>query len=95
MDNIIQTRDFYYAAFLVASGIKLHSHSKVNGSTLFNFMNDSRAQEANDSYFSMNATIEPMTYGLAMKSLKSVIHSYDTNTYSQVTRNVSQKRKCQ
>lgn len=93
MQNIHQTRDFYLAAYLVAKGIKLQSHNKINSNTLFNFDNDSQTQAAVESYYSMSATIEPITYGNAIKALKSIVHSYDTtNTNSKGNNYVKQYR---
>ena len=93
MQILQETKDFYLAAYLVAEGIKLQSHKKINGSTIFNFLNDDRANNAIDSYYSMTATIEPMTYGNAIKAIKTIVHSYDkTNTISEGTNNVKQYR---
>ena len=93
MQNTQQTRDFYLASYLVAVGIKLQSHTKINGSTMFNFMNDTRTQEAIDSYYSMSGSVEPITYGNAIKSLKSIVHSYDkANTNTEENKHVKQYR---
>jgi hypothetical protein len=80
MQNNHETRDFYLAAYLVAVGIKLQSHSKINGSTVFSFTNESRSQEAIEAYYSMSSSVEPITYSNTIKSLKSIVHSYDKNT---------------
>lgn len=69
-------RDFYLASFLIASGIKMQSHHKQNGNTVFNFADDKITADAVNSYYSMSAAIEPMTYSNAIKALKSIVHSY-------------------
>ena len=76
LDNM-QTRDFYFAAYLVATGIKLLSHNRYNGSTVFNFTNDNYTQEAVNTYYNMSAVVEPITYANTIKALKSIVHSYD------------------
>lgn len=83
LDNM-QTRDFYFAAYLVAIGIKLQSHNRYDGSTVFNFTNDKCTQDAVNTYYNMSAAVEPITYANAIKALKSIVHSYDkTNTNSE------------
>jgi hypothetical protein len=84
MQNIQETRDFYLAAYLLAIGIKLQSHNKINGSTIFNFRDEDRTQEAIKAYYSMSDTIAPITYGNAIKAIKTIVHSYDkTNSRSE------------
>jgi len=97
MLNNKQTRDFYCASFLIAIGVKLQSHCRSNGSTVFNFMNDTRTQDAIDKYYSMSSSVEPITYSNAIKALKSIVHSYDKtdtniNTNSEGNKNVKQYR---
>lgn len=95
MQNYKQTRDFYLASYLVANGIKLQSHNKVNNSTVFHFLADTQTNEAIDNYYYMKATIEPIIYSNAIKALKSIVHSYDRadaniNTNSEGNNNVKQ-----
>lgn len=88
-----QTRDFYLAAYLVASGIKLQSHNRYDGSTVFYFTNDNCTQEAMNTYYNMNGMVEPITYANSIKALKSIVHSYDkANTNSEGKYNVKQYR---
>ena len=97
MPNNHSTRDFYCASFLIATGIKLQSHAKINGSTVFHFANDLLTQEAVENYYSMRSSVEPITYSNAIKALKSIVHSYDKadtniNTNSEGNKNVKQYR---
>lgn len=94
MQNLQTTRDFYLAAYLVAAGIKMQSHHKQNGSTVFNFNDDELTDNAITSYYSMSAIVEPMAYSNAIKALKSIVHSYDyTNANSEGNNNVKQYKE--
>ena len=84
-------RDFYLASYLIAIGIKLQSHHRQNGNTVFNFNDDNHTNEAINSYYSMSAAVEPMTFSNSIKSLKSIVHSYTyTNSNSEVNNYVKQ-----
>jgi hypothetical protein len=91
MNNEYITRDFYAAGYLVAKGHKLVSHSKSGGITTFIFNKDENLEGDTYKYYAMQAYVEPISYGNALKSLKSVIHSYDqsanTNTKNYVPQN--------
>jgi hypothetical protein len=93
MPDIHQTKDFYLASYLVALGIKLQSHNKINGETLFNFLNDTQTNEAIDAYYNMRALIEPIIYGNAIKALKSIVHSYDKINTNSVGKNYVKQYK--
>ena len=91
------TFDFYLASYLVATGIKLQSHNKINGRTVFNFMNNACTQEAIESYYSMSSSVEPISFSNSIKGLKTIVHSYDKadtniNTNSEGNKYVKQYR---
>ena len=73
-------RDFYLSSYLIAAGVPMKSYQKTNGITTFEFDNSEKLQQLITKYYSMNASVEPMAYGSAIKNLKSVIHS---NTYTK------------
>ena len=79
MKNKFTNRDFYFSAYLIANGCKLSSHTKDRGITTFIF-DDERISELADNYYSMNALVEPIAFGNALKTLKSIIHSSDANS---------------
>jgi len=79
MKNKFTNRDFYFSAYLIASGCRLFSHTREHGVTTFIF-DDERISELADNYYSMNALVEPISFGNALKTLKSIIHSSDTNS---------------
>jgi len=85
--------DFYLASSLIAIGIKLQSHQKQNGNTVFDFNDDEQINSAIKSYYSMNGTVEPMSYANAIKAHKSILHSSiytNTNSNSKVNNYVQQ-----
>ncbi len=81
MHNIYKNRDFYLSAFLISRGCPLVGHSRENQTTtLFEFEETKLLKELVEKYYSMTASVEPMSYGAAIRSLKSVIHSANTNS---------------
>ncbi len=79
--NTYSNRDFYLSSYLIAAGERMKSYRKTNGITTFEFDNSEKLNELVNKYYSMNATVNAMQYGAAIKNLKSVIHS-NTNTKS-------------
>jgi hypothetical protein len=84
-------RDFYMSSYLIAAGMQLKSYHKTNGITTFEFDNSDKLQELVNNYYSMNATVNAMQYGSAIKNLKSVIHS---NTYAKPIHNNERRSLC-
>ena len=88
------TKDFYAAGYLLAEGFKLLSHSRNGRITIFEFEGDQTVKEAANKYFTMQTRVEPVAYGNALRSLKSILHSYDKlNADGDVNNYVSQKRR--
>ena len=83
MPNYNQIRDFYLAAYLIAAGIKLQSHARADGGTMFYFTDDSNTRDAINAFYSMSATVEPLLYSGSIKALKSIVHSNDMTTKSK------------
>ncbi len=85
------TNDFYLASFLVASGIKLQGHKRIDDKTKFYFEDCPKTDFTVNQYYSMNGSVEPITYANAIKGLKSVIHSYaNININHEVNHHVKQ-----
>ena len=81
-----KNRDFYFSAFLISRGCPLVGQSRENQTTtLFEFEETKQLYELVEKYYSMTASVEPMSFGAAIRSLKSVIHA--ANTYSERTIN--------
>ena len=87
------TRDFYAAGYLLTEGFKLLSHSRNGRITIFEFEGDQTVKEAANKYFTMQTRVEPVAYGNALRSLKSILHSYDKlNADGDVNNYVKQYR---
>ncbi len=82
-------RDFYLSSYLIATGIQLKSYHRTNGITTFEFDNSDKLHDLVQEYYSMNASVNAMAYGSAIKNLKSVIHS---NAYTKPIHNNERER---
>ena len=69
------TRDFYLAAYIIASGIELRSSFKHKGLTTFVFPESNELQQLVRQFYGLDALVNPVTYGNALRNLKSVIHA--------------------
>jgi hypothetical protein len=88
------TKDFYAAGYYLAEGYKLVSHSRNGRITLFEFEDGQSLRETADKYYSMKALVEPMSYGNALRLLKTILHSYDKpNADGDVNNYVKQQRR--
>ena len=82
MKKQFETKDFYLTAFLLASGFKLLGHTKNAGLTTFEFEETSKLTNTIASYYGFIGSVEPITYGNAMRTLKSIIRE-NTNGIEQ------------
>jgi len=89
--NTYTNRDFYLSSYLIAAGEQMKSYHKTNGITTFEFDNSEKLQDLIQNYYSMNAFVNAMQYGSAIKNLKSVIHS---NTYAKSFNNNERTTIC-
>ena len=89
MNKQFETKDFYLSAFLLASGFKLRGHTKNAGLTTFEFEETQKLTNAIVTYYGFSSTVEPITFGNTMRTLKSIIHE-NTNGIEQYH---SQSRK--
>jgi hypothetical protein len=80
--NSYTTKDFYAAAYLVASGVDLQAYRKTKeGLTLFVFQNNEILKQLVNNYFSAGSIVNPMKYGNAIRNLKGIIHKTDSESY--------------
>jgi hypothetical protein len=77
-----QTKDFYLSSFLLASGFRLAGHLKQAGLTIFQFDDSSELNNHIEKYYGFTANVNPITFGNAMRTLKSIIHA-NTNENEQ------------
>ncbi len=87
--NTYSNRDIYLSSYLIAAGEQMKSYRKTDGITTFEFDNSEKLNQLVNKYYSMNASVEPMSYGAAIKNLKSVIHS---NAYTKPIHNNERER---
>ena len=90
MTNNYTSRDFYLAAYLVASGIELSKHERIDGLTTFYFYNSQALQNLVNDFYALKAVVNPVTYGNALRNLKTIIHASSNTNTSQNSINVKQ-----
>lgn len=82
MNKIYETKDFYLTAYLMATGFTLRGHTKTAGLTIFRFEQTSALDSAIESYYRFTGLVEPITFGNALRTLKTFIHQ-NSNTNEQ------------
>ena len=60
--------------------------------TTFLFESDDKIDNIVADYYSMNATVEPITYSNSVRTLKSIVHSYTTSTSNRGYNNESNNK---
>ena len=90
------TKDFNLAGYLLFKGYKLIDHPRTNGVTMFTFEDDGSIKVTLEKYYSIKASVEPIGFGNALRTLKSVLHSHDKtnanvgeNNYVQHNRGIT------
>ena len=68
-----KTKDLYLAAYFIASEIPLRSHTREGGNTEFAFNEDNVLDKAAAAYSAFTATVNPITYANAIRTLKSIV----------------------
>ena len=86
MTKKYQSKDFYLASFLVASGFPLLASSKVAGLTIFEFEETPKLTDSITSYYGFTALVNPIALGNSMRTLKSIIHANTNGTDQYHTR---------
>jgi hypothetical protein len=90
VNNDYVTKDFWLAAYLVATNNKIKSYTKTDGVTRFTFSGSEKVDEQVAKYYTQEALVNPMAYSYAQKTLKSII--YDGCKMENVT-NVEQSKE--
>ena len=91
MNKKYESKDFYLAGYLMCSGVHMQSNMKSGQQTIFVFDNDDELQVLIDKYYRMEANINPVTYGQALRNLKSIIHSNSNINIKSETNNGENK----
>jgi len=83
------SKDFYLSSFLIANDCELSETVVNDGVTTFVFEMNDKVKKLIGSYYSLKSKVEPMAYGQAIRTLKSVIRDSKSNakSYTQNERN--------
>ncbi len=72
------SRDFYLCAYLIATGCELEAYRKDEGNlTTFVFNNSQELQNRVKKFYALEALVNPVVYGNALRNMKSMIHATD------------------
>ncbi len=80
-----KSKDFYLSSYLIANGCNLIDNIVEDEVTTFVFEKNDELKILIGNYYSLKSRVEPMAYGQAIRTLKSVIHASKSNskTYKQ------------
>ena len=78
---MFKTRDLYVAAFYLAVGCPLNGHSQDKGNTTFTFIENDTLDKAVAAYSSLSASVNPVAYANAIRTLKSIVVSNQSLNY--------------
>jgi hypothetical protein len=70
--NPFITKDLYFASYLHSRGCPLESHKTIDGVTFFQFRKTSLLDTLVQSYFASDASVNPLDYDRAVKSLRTL-----------------------
>ncbi len=70
--NEFVTKDLYLSSYLLSSGCELKTHERANGITMFIFARTHDLDQLIGIYFSEQASVNPMKYDEAMKTLRNI-----------------------
>ena len=76
------SKDFYLSSFLMANDCNLLDNIVEDGVTTFVFEMNDEVKKLIGNYYSLKSRVEPMAYGQAIRTLKSVIHASKSNAKS-------------
>ena len=77
-----ESKDFYLSSFLIANDCNLLENIVEDGVTTFVFEKNDELKILIGNYYSLKSRVEPMAYGQAIRTLKSVIHASKSNSKS-------------
>ena len=74
-NQFYENKDFYLSAFLMASGLDLHSHQRQGPISVFRFIKNSKLKNLVDQYYTDSGEVKPMRYSTYIRTLKSILHN--------------------
>jgi len=69
------TNDYYLSAYLVTMGFGFHHFERDGGITSFIFEKSDQVDDLVKLYYGFQAKVNPISYGNAMRSLKTIIQA--------------------
>jgi hypothetical protein len=91
--NTYKTNDYYCSAFLMASGVPLASFERNAGRTSFEFALTDELTQLIDEYYADRVKVSPIRYGNALKNLKALIYSGNTNMNTYERNDITNNRR--
>lgn len=88
-----ETTDLNLTGFLIASGISLQGHRREQEQTIFCLEQTDKLTQLVEDYYNMNAMINPLRYGSALKILKNIVYQRNHNHYDGDKRTFHEQRK--
>jgi len=76
------SKDFYLSSYLISNKIELLDNIVEDGVTIFVFEKNEEIKKQIGNYYSLRSRVEPMAYGQAIRTLKSVLHASKSNAKS-------------
>ena len=83
MNNEYSTENFYEAAYLVYEKNRLVQAKRNGNNTIFLFEDNEKVKNEVDKFYSMQTAIDALSYGSAIRSVKSMIHALRAHTFSR------------
>ena len=74
-NQLYENKDFYLSAFLMASGLDLHSHQRQGPISVFRFIKNNKLKNLVDQYYADSGEVKPMRYSTYIRTLKSILHN--------------------
>ena len=77
-----KSKDFYLSSYLITNGCNLIDNIVEDEVSTFVFEKNDELKILIGNYYSLKSRVEPMAYGQAIRTLKSVIHASKSNSKS-------------
>ena len=91
--NTYKTNDYYCSAFLMASGVPLASFERNAGRTSFEFALTDELTQLIQGYYADQVRVSPIRYGNALKNMKALIYSSNTDMNNYGRNHITNNRR--